>query len=239
MVQHISKVVVFATFLMSGLFLGVQSHAQSQPLNIGIIGTGNIGGALARHWVNAGHEVFFSSRHPEELQALADELGPRAHAGTPAEAADFGEVGIVSVPYSAIPQIGAELSASLANKIVLDTSNPIARRDGAIANLVLQEGSGLATASFLPNARVVRAFNCIPAASLANQSNRLPERIAIPLAGDDAEALVVAQMLVDDAGFDAVVVGPLEIARHFDLGQPLARGDLSATELQLLIDEVL
>mgnify|MGYP001392946096 CR=1 FL=1 len=239
MVQHISKVVVFATFLMSGLFLGVQSHAQSQPLNIGIIGTGNIGGALARHWVNAGHEVFFSSRHPEELQALADELGPRAHAGTPAEAADFGEVVIVSVPYSAIPQIGAELSASLANKIVLDTSNPIARRDGAIANLVLQEGSGLATASFLPNARVVRAFNCIPAASLANQSNRLPERIAIPLAGDDAEALLVAQMLVDDAGFDAVVVGPLEIARHFDLGQPLARGDLSATELQLLIDEVL
>jgi predicted dinucleotide-binding enzyme len=91
----------------------------------------------------------------------------------------------------------------------------------------------------LPNARVVRAFNCIPAASLANQSNRLPERIAIPLAGDDAEALLVAQMLVDDAGFDAVVVGPLEIARHFDLGQPLARGDLSATELQLLIDEVL
>ena len=239
MVQRISKVVVFATFLMSGLFLGVQSHAQSQPLNIGIIGTGNIGGALARHWVNAGHEVFFSSRHPEELQALADELGPRAHAGTPTEAADFGEVVIVSVPYSAIPQIGAELSASLANKIVLDTSNPIARRDGAIANLVLQEGSGLATASFLPNARVVRAFNCIPAASLANQSNRQPERIAIPLAGDDAEALVVAQMLVDDAGFDAVVVGPLEIARHFDLGQPLARGDLSATEFQILMDEVL
>mgnify|MGYP001313807382 FL=1 len=239
MVQRIAKVVVFATFLMSGLFLGVQSHAQSQPINIGIIGTGNIGGALARHWVNAGHEVFISSRHPEELQALADELGPRAHAGTPAEAADFGEVVIVSVPYSAIPQIGAELSASLANKIVLDTSNPIARRDGAIANLVLQEGSGLATASFLPNARVVRAFNCIPAASLANQSNRQPERIAIPLAGDDAEALVVAQMLVDDAGFDAVVVGPLEIARHFDLGQPLARGDLSATEFQILMDEVL
>ena len=239
MVQRIAKVVVFATFLMSGLFLGVQSHAQSQPINIGIIGTGNIGGALARHWVNAGHEVFISSRHPEELQALADELGPRAHAGTPAEAADFGEVVIVSVPYSAIPQIGAELSASLANKIVLDTSNPIARRDGAIANLVLQEGSGLATASFLPNARVVRAFNCIPAASLTNQSNRLPERIAIPLAGDDAEALVVAQMLVDDAGFDAVVVGPLEIARHFDLGQPLARGALSATALQLILDDVL
>ena len=64
------------------------SHAQAaQPLKIGIIGTGRIGGALARHWVKAGHEVFVSSRHPEELQGLVQELGPRARAGTPKEAA--------------------------------------------------------------------------------------------------------------------------------------------------------
>lgn len=239
MIRRTSRLAAIATFLVTALFAGAQSYAQSQPLKIGIIGTGNIGGALARHWVNAGHEVFVSSRHPEELQGLADELGPRAHAGTPAEAADFGEVVLVSVPYSAMPQVGAELSAALAGKVVLDTSNPVARRDGAIADLVLQQGSGVATASFLPGARVVRAFNCIPAASLANQPNRQPARIAIPLAGDDAEALEVAQRLVDDAGFDGVVVGPLEIARHFDLGQPLARGDLSAAELRALIDEVL
>ena len=239
MIRRTSRLAAIATFLVTALFAGAQSYAQSQPLKIGIIGTGNIGGALARHWVNAGHEVFVSSRHPEELQGLADELGPRAHAGTPVEAADFGEVVLVSVPYSAMPQVGAELSAALAGKVVLDTSNPVARRDGAIADLVLQQGSGVATASFLPGARVVRAFNCIPAASLANQPNRQPARIAIPLAGDDAEALEVAQRLVDDAGFDGVVVGPLEIARHFDLGQPLARGDLSAAELRALIDEVL
>jgi len=239
MIRRTSRLAVIATFLVTALFAGTQSYAQSEPLKIGIIGTGNIGGALARHWVNAGHEVFVSSRHPEELQGLADELGPRAHAGTPVEAADFGEVVLVSVPYSAMPQVGAELSAALTGKVVLDTSNPVARRDGAIADLVLQQGSGVATASFLPGARVVRAFNCIPAASLANQPNRQPARIAIPLAGDDAEALEVAQGLVDDAGFDSVVVGPLEIARHFDLGQPLARGDLSAAELQALVDEVL
>lgn len=104
---------------------------------------------------------------------------------------------------------------------------------------MLQQGSGLATASFLPGSKVVRAFNCIPAASLANLPNRQPERIAIPIAGDDTEALEVAQNLVDDAGFDAVVVGPLEIAGYFDLGQPLARGDLSANELRTLITEVL
>ena len=239
MIRRTSRLAAIATFLVTALFFGTQNYAQSQSLKIGIIGTGKIGSALARHWIDAGHEVFVSSRHPEELQGLADELGPRAHAGTPAEAANFGEVVLVSIPYSAIPQVGAELSASLAGKVVLDTSNPIARRDGAIADLVLQQGSGVATASFFPGARVVRAFNCIPAASLANQPNRQPARIAIPLAGDDAEALKVAQLLVDDAGFDGIVVGPLEIARHFDLGQPLARGDLSAAELRVLIDEVL
>ena len=239
MIRHTSRRAAIALVFMTALFAGAQAQAQSEPLKIGIIGTGKIGGALARHWVNAGHEVFFSSRHPEELQGLADELGPRAHAGTTAEAAEFGEVVLVSVPYSAMPQVGAELNAALAGKVVLDTSNPIAPRDGAIVDFALQQGSGLATAAFLPDARVVRAFNCIPAASLAEQPNRQPARIAIPLAGDDEEALAVAQQLVDDAGFDGVVVGPLEIARHFDLGQPLARGDLSATEYRALIDEVL
>lgn len=229
---------IFSLSLVA-FFSGAPAYAQSDPLKIGIIGTGNIGGALARHWVNAGHEVFVSSRHPEELQDLANELGPRARAGTPGEAAAFGEVVLVSVPYSAMPQIGAEYGSELAGKIVLDTSNPVAQRDGAIAGAALEKGSGVATSEFLPGARVVRAFNCIPAASLANQPNRQPARIAIPLAGDDAEALEVARRLVDDAGFDGVVVGPLEIARHFDLGQPLARGDLSATELRALIDEVL
>lgn len=218
---------------------GQQAYAQSEPLRIGIIGTGNIGSALARHWVNAGHEVLFSSRNPDELQALADELGPRARAGTPAEAAAFGEVMLVSVPYSAIPQVGAEHAAAMAGKVVLDTSNPVARRDGGIVPMALELGSGVATAQFIPGARVVRAFNCIPAASLANQANRQPARIAIPLAGDDAEALEIAQRLVRDAGFDPVVVGPLEVARHFDLGQPLARGDLSAREYRALVDEVL
>jgi predicted dinucleotide-binding enzyme len=208
-------------------------------MKIGIIGTGRIGGALARHWVAAGHEVLMSSRHPEELEDLARELGPRARAGTPREAAAFGDVVLVSVPYAAMPQIGNDFSAELAGKIVLDTSNPQQRRDGDMAIAALQKGSGIATSEYLAGTRVVRAFNCIPAASLANEGNRQPARIAIPLAGDDAQALALAQRLVDDAGFDGVVVGPLEVARHFDLGQPLARGDLSAAEFRQLIDDVL
>jgi predicted dinucleotide-binding enzyme len=213
--------------------------AQPTAMKIGIIGTGRIGGALARHWVNAGHEVFVSSRHPEELQGLADELGANAQAGLPREAVAFGDVILLSVPYAAVPQIGVDFAAELAGKIVLDTSNPQQRRDGDMAIEALEKGSGIATAEFLAETRVVRAYNCIPAASLANLPNRQPARLAIPLAGDDAQALEVAQRLVDDSGFDAVVVGPLEAARHFDLGQPLARGDLSAAEFRRLIDEVL
>lgn len=223
--------------LMSAAFGFSNAEAQSDSLRIGIIGTGKIGGALARHWARAGHELVISSRHPEELEALAEELGPKVRAATPAEAAGFGEVVLVSVPYRAMPQIGRDYGALLAGKVVLDTGNPFLNRDGEMARDALERGAGIVSAEYLPGARLVRAFNCIPAYSLATRANRQPERIAIPIAGDDPWALKVAQRLVDDAGFDAVVVGPLERSRSFDLGQALAKGHLSAKELQRLVDE--
>src|ERR1700742_3554524 len=85
---------------------GVRAATGDTPVRIGIIGTGRIGGALARAWVKAGHEGFVSSRHPDELKGLVAELGPRAHAGTPREAAAFGTVILISIPYRAMPQIG-------------------------------------------------------------------------------------------------------------------------------------
>lgn len=206
--------------------------AQAKPLRIGIIGTGRIGGALATHWTKAGHEVLMSSRHPEELRPLAASLGARARIGTPKEAAAFGEVVLVSVPYAAIPDIGRENTAALKGKVVLDTSNPVENRDGAMALAAQKKGAGVATAELLPGARVVRAFNCIPAASLANNANRKPERIAIPIGGDDAQALAVAERLVRDAGFDPVIVGSLAQTRQFDLGNPLASGQFTAAEMR-------
>ncbi len=173
-----------------------------------------------------------SSRHPEELEPLAKELGPRAHVGTPREAAAFGSVVLVSVPYGAIPQIGADFAAELAGKVIIDTSNPVERRDGAAALEWQRKGAGVATAELLNSDRVVRAFNCIPAASLAEQANRQPARIAIPIGGDDAAAIAVTERLVSDAGFDPVLVGTLAESREFDLGQPLAQGNLSAAELR-------
>ena len=212
----------------------VPAQAQ-EPLKIGIIGTGKIGGALARHWVKAGHEVFVSSRHPEELAGLVKELGPKAHAGTPREAAAFGSVVLVSVPYGAMPQIGTDFAKELAGKVIIDTSNPVTGRDGPQAAEWQRKGAGVSTAELLKNTRVVRAYNCIPAASLANNANRQPARIAIPIGGDDAAALAIAERLVRDSGFDPVMVGSLAKSREFDLGQPLAQGNLTAAELRAKI----
>jgi 8-hydroxy-5-deazaflavin:NADPH oxidoreductase len=208
------------------------AFAQAKPLRIGIIGTGRIGGALATHWTKAGHEVLMSSRHPEELRPLATSLGPRARVGTPREEAEFGEVILVSVPYAAMPQIGKDNAAQLKGKVVLDTSNPVEGRDGTMAVAAQRKGAGVATAEFLPGTRVVRAFNCIPAASLANNAKRKPERLAIPIGGDDKAAVAVAERLIRDAGFDSVNVGSLAQTRQFDLGQPLATGNLTAAEMR-------
>ncbi|MBN1238818.1 MAG: NADPH-dependent F420 reductase [Gammaproteobacteria bacterium] len=239
-----SAALIALTALGAGLAGAPAAHAQAEsqpePLKIGIIGTGRIGGALARYWAEAGHEVLMSSRHPEELQGLADELGPRARAGTPREAAAFGDVVLVSVPYAAVPQVGRDYAEELEGKIVLDTSNPIERRDGEMAVEAQRKGAGIASSEFMPGTRIVRAFNCIPAETLAREANREPERLGIPLGGDDAEALEVAQRLVRDAGFDPVVIGSLERSRVFDLGQPLAdaTGRASAAELRALAEEL-
>ena len=231
-----------ALFAVAGLALAAvalvdfEPAAAQEPLKVGIIGTGRIGGALARHWINAGHEVFMSSRHPEELQDLAKELGPRAHVGTPQEAASFGPVVLVSVPFAAMPQIGADFADELAGKVIIDTSNPVAGRDGVQVPEWQQKGAGVSTAELLKSDRVVRAFNCIPAASLAGQANRQPDRIAIPIGGDDSAAIAIAERLIRDAGFDPVMVGSLAATREFDLGQPLAQGNLSADALRALMD---
>jgi len=222
-------VVVGIGWLLAAPAVQAQSAAAG-PAKIGIIGTGKIGGALARHWVAAGHEVFVSSRHPEQLQALVAELGTRAHAGTPREAAAFGTVILVSVPYGALPQLGSDLTAELTGKVILDTSNPFPGRDGEMAADAQKKGAGIATAQYLHSTRVVRAFNCMPAASLASEANRGPARLAVPIGGDDQAALTIAQQLVRDAGFDPVVVGSLAQTRQFDLGQPLASGSLTAAE---------
>ena len=202
------------------------------PLKIGIIGAGHIGGTLASLWVRAGHEVLVSSRHPDQLTGLVRSLGPRARAGTPREAALFGDVVLISVPYGALPQVGRDLRTELSGKIVLDTGNPYPQRDGDMATEARRKGTGVSSAEFLPGVRLVRAFNAINSGDLASEAHRSGERVAIPLAGDDGQALEVAQRLVRDAGFEPVVVGPLARAREFDVGTAVYTRLMTAAQLR-------
>jgi predicted dinucleotide-binding enzyme len=204
----------------------------SKPLKIGLIGTGKIGSALAKHWAKAGHELMLSSRHPEELKDLAKSLGPKVRTGTPREAAAFGDVVLVSIPYGAMPQLGQDLKAELKGKIVLDTGNPYPNRDGPMAVEARKRGSGVTSAELLPGTRLVRAFNAIKYTDLTNEANHAGEKYGIPLAGDDPEALRVAQRLVRDAGFDPVVVGGLARAKDFDPDTPVYVKLLTAAELR-------
>ena len=159
-----------AVTLLLSVALGVSAAPETPgSAEIGIIGAGHIGGTLARLWVAAGHEVLVSSRHPDELKGLAAALGPRAHAGTPRDAALFGEVVVVSVPYGALPQVGRDLKVELAGKIVLDTCNPYPSRDGDMAVEARRLSTGVADPQFLPGTRLVRAFNAINSGDLSSE----------------------------------------------------------------------
>jgi 8-hydroxy-5-deazaflavin:NADPH oxidoreductase len=210
---------------MSPLAASAQTGPAGEPPKIATIGAGREGGALGALFIKAGHKVMFSSRHPEQLKDLVAGLGPLAQAGTVAEAIAFGDVVLLVVPYPAVAEIGKEYAGALAAKaLVIDVSNPIARRDGEdIVKLVDEQGgAGLATAKALPGAHLVRAFNAIGSARLAELAHRPGEPAGIPIAGDDQNALALASRLIREIGFEPVVVGGLAMGKYLVPGTPLA-----------------
>jgi hypothetical protein len=202
-------------------------------LKIGVIGSGHIGSTIGTLWVKAGHPVLFSSRHPEELKDLVAGLGELAKAGSVDEAIAFGDVLFIAVPYGALPQIGQDYGEKLKGKIMLDACNAVAARDGApIAGEVEKEGVGVVSQKYLAGARIVRAFNTLNYKIFASQANRPDPKLAIPIAGDDPEAMKTAEALIRDAGFEPVVVGKLADARRFQRGGPGYGQEATAAELR-------
>ena len=204
--------------------------AESRPLKIGMIGSGNVGSALGRVWAQAGHPVMFSSRHLEEDKRLAAEVGANARAGTPREAAEFGEVLVFAVPYGALPELGQELRDAIKGKVVIDACNPFPRRDGEIAERAREKGAGLMSAELLPGARIVRAFNAVGADRMG-EVHKDPGRVGMPIAGDDEEAIEVASRLIREIGFEPVLVGGLAMGRYLMPGTPLA-GERTPEEIR-------
>jgi len=199
-------------------------------MKIGVIGSGRVGGTLGSVWVRAGHEVMFSSRTLDDDKALAAKLGSNARAGTPREAAAFGDVVLVSVPYRALPDVGKAVGDLIKGKVVIDTCNPIVNRDGEIATWAREKGAGLASAELLPGARIVRAFNAIGSTRMGT-AHQQPGAIGMPIAGDDAEAIAIASRLIRDIGYEPVVIGGLALGKHLVPGTPLA-GERSPEEIR-------
>ena len=200
---------------------------------IGLIGSGNIGSTLAHLTVTAGHDAVLSnSRGPETLADLVAELGPRARAGTPQEAAEAGDLVVVTIPLKAYRSVPVE---PLRGKVVIDTNNYYPARDGQIPEL---EDESTTVSELLqrhlPTSKVVKAFNHIMAAHLTahSQPAGTPGRRALAVVGDDAEARATVARLVDSFGFDPVEVSPLSEGWRLQRDTPAYVGRFTADELR-------
>ncbi len=173
-------------------------------MKIGIIGAGRIGGNAARLWAAAGHEVLISgSREASALEGRAAEIGARA--GTAREAARFGDVVMLSVPWRAIDEV-LETAGPLDGRIVVDTTNQYGQ--GGLEALPEGRTAAQVNAARMPGARYTKAFNTLTSGFQAESAGRTgSDRVAIFLCGDDEEAKAVVAGLIDDAGFTAVDVG--------------------------------
>lgn len=204
--------------------------ADGSKVKIGMIGSGNVGSALGRVWAKAGHEVMFSSRNLDSDKELAASIGANARAGTPREAAAFGEVLVFAVPYGALPELGKALADSLKGKVVIDACNPFPQRDGEIANRARERGAGIVSAELLAGARIVRAFNAVGAARMGT-AHEQPGKIGMPIAGDDKDAIEVASRLIREIGYEPVLIGGEKMGKYLMPGTPLS-GERSPEEIR-------
>lgn len=203
-------------------------------MKIGIIGAGHIGGHLASEWSKAGHEVMISSRHPNELKVLAKKLGPKIKVGTPEDAAKFGEIVLLSIPFGEIPHLSKEVLNLLKGKIVMDTCNPFIERDAEAGAEALNSphGSGVWISKHIPGAKIVKAFNTVHFNVLESEAHRGGDPIGIPLASDHKDAFDVVSMLVIDAGYGPLIIGELRRAKEFDNGTEVFGSGASLNELK-------
>ena len=205
-------------------------------MNIGVIGSGNIGANAARLFAEAGHEVAIAnSRGPETLRELVAELGPNARAATVEEAAAFGEVVMEAIPFGRYEDLPGE---ALSGKIFISASNYYPGRDGEmdLGGLAQTE----AVARHLPESRVVKAFNTIYYKRLANEGRPeapIEERLAIFVAGDDAEAKRVVSGLIEEVGFAPVDTGTLAQSRVQEPGAEIYNNPLTAAEAREMLSD--
>lgn len=187
---------------------------------LGILGAGQIGRPIGRHWIRAGHAVAFGSRTPDKLTPFIESLGERARAASLPQAASDSDIVLLSVPYAAVDAVLDDVGASLTGKIVIDATNPFGiSSDGRIVS-TLDDGvtAGSRMAERLPESTVVRAFSHVMNELLESRGTAQPMVWAMALAGDDPDAKRVVADLVRDTGFSPVDLGRLADSGPLDPG---------------------
>ena len=202
-------------------------------MKIGIIGSGHIGGTLTEKLAAAGHKIGVANAHgPRSLEARAVSLGEGVCAMTVEEAAEYGELVVVSIPFGRYRSVPV---APLNGKIVVDTENYYPQRDGHFAELDEDRvTSSELVQQHLPGARLVKSFNAVRWDSLAEEGrpHGAAGRLAVPLAGDDDEAKRIVGQLIDEIGFDPVDVGGLaQGGRRLQPGTAVYAAHLTAMEM--------
>lgn len=197
-------------------------------MKIGIIGSGNIGGTAGSLWARRGHEVMFSSRNPQSLNALVAAAGPTAQVGTVDQVATSGDVVLLAIPWT---QRQSLVGLPLAGKIVIDALNPYAA--GGVEDLG-DSTSSEEVAKLVPGARLVKAFNTMYFRTLQSAgTDDEAQRLVLFTAGDDAEAKAIVAQLIHEIGFATVDTGSLrEGGRKQQPGSPIYNTPLKVREAQ-------
>lgn len=197
-------------------------------MNIGIIGSGKVGRTLGELWATAGHRIMFSfSRYPKRLEQLAQQIGQNAHSGTPAEAANFGEVVLLAPNFWLVQEAIAQ-AGSLAGKIVIDTTNPYGwNENDNMVRLVGDDISGAETIlKSMSGAKLVKAYSSFQPSALRRLADRPPEqRLAVAIAGNDVEAKAIVAKLVEDSGGRPFDLGSRNNARLMEIPGPFSLSD--------------
>ncbi len=207
-------------------------------MKIGVIGSGNIGGNLGKHWAKAGHEVLFSSRHPDELNDLVRESDGNAKAVSIEKAFEANaDVYLLAVPFKAIDKLSELYAGEYGNKIIIDATNPYPERDGEMAQEVRDSNRNASeyTAMKFSTAKTAKAFNTIQAEHLKNRAWRDSDKLAIPYAAQDEESKQVTRQLIEDIGFEAVYVGDLTKTQIMDPDQKIYGKSVNRQELEQMI----
>jgi predicted dinucleotide-binding enzyme len=198
-------------------------------MKIGIIGAGKVGGSLGKIWARAGHQVFFSSRHPDRLEELVEQAGLKAFCGNVAEAARFGDVVLLSTNFWNVDD-ALEATGPLEGKTVVDVTNPLEWNPNGrmVRSLPGSTTAGEELARKLPKARIVKAFSTIPAAFIPHAFYRPVrlQRLVVFYCGDHELSKEAVHRLIADCGFVGLDAGPLRLSRELEAPGRLHRAGL-------------